>query len=105
MWLQDTGILIKLRDDELKAPIPIPRPKIKLKQPFSIFQLATAFLWMAAGMLISISAFFVELLNGSKGKAKGAKSDNARGISTRGRNRNVKPVHESLMYSGQQITL
>ena len=106
MWLQDTGILIKLRDDESNAPNPIPRPKVKFNQPLSIFQLATAFMLMAAGMLISFSVFFMELLNRPNGKAKGAKPHKvAWGISTTGRKKNDKPVQESLMYSGEHITL
>ena len=101
MWLQDTGILIKLRDDELKAPNPILRPKVKFNQPLSIFQLATAFMLMAAGMLISLSIFFVELLNRPNDKAKGPKAHKvAWGISNTGRNKNDKPLQESLMYSG-----
>ena len=106
MWLQDTGILIKLRDDELKAPNPIPRQKVKFNQPLSISQLATAFLLMTTGMLISISVFFVELLNRPNGKAKGAKPHKvAWGISTTRRNKNDKPVQESLVYSGPHISL
>ena len=73
MWLQDTGILKKLKDDELRAPIPIPLPKVKLNQPLSISQLAMAFFLAATGAVISISAFLVELLKGQKGKTKGAK--------------------------------
>ena len=64
MWLQDTGILIKLRDSELKAPYPIPQPKVKFNQPLSIYQLATAFLLVVAGVMISIAAFLMELFNG-----------------------------------------
>ena len=106
MWLQDTGILIKLKDDQLIAPNPIPRPKVKFNQPLSIFQLATAFLLMAAGMLISMSVFFIELLNRPNVKAKGTKSQKvAWGISTTGQNKNDKPVQGSVMYSGQHITL
>ena len=96
MWLQDTGILIKLRDDELKAPNPIPRPKVKFNQPLSISQLATGFLLMTTGMLISISVFFAEFLNRPNYKAKGTKPHKvALGISTTGRNKNDKPVQES----------
>ena len=72
MWLQDTGILIKLRDSELKAPYPIPQPKVKFNQPLSIYQLATAFLLVVAGVMISISAFLIELSHGLNGRGKDA---------------------------------
>ena len=68
MWLQDSGIMIKLKDDELRAPIPIPLPKVKLNQPLNISQLAMAFFLAATGTVISILAFLVELLKGEKGK-------------------------------------
>ena len=71
MWLQDCGILKKLRDDELKAPNLIPRPKVKVNQPLSISQLATAFFMAVPGIVSAISAFFVELLKGQKVNAKG----------------------------------
>ena len=77
MWLQDTGILKKLKDDELRAPIPIPLPKVKLNQPLSISQLAMVFFLAATGAVISISAFLVELLKGQKGKTKGPKPQRA----------------------------
>ena len=106
MWLQDTGILKKLRDDELKAPNPIPLPKVKFNQPLSFFQLATAFLLMAVGTLMSLSIFFMEMLNSPNDKAEGAKSQKiTSGIPSKVRNMNEKPVQESLMYSGKHITL
>ena len=71
MWLQDTGILQKLRDDELRAPNPKQLPKVKVNEPLSISQLVTVFLLAAVGIVISISAFFVELqLKGQKENAK-----------------------------------
>ena len=73
MWLQDSGILKKQRDDELKAPNLIPRPKVKLNQPISLSQLAMSFFMAVPGIVIAISAFFVELFKGQKVKAKGTK--------------------------------
>ena len=71
MWLQDCGILKKLRDDELKVPNLIPRPKMKLNHPISLSQLAMSFFMAVPGIVIAISAFFVELFKGQKVKAKG----------------------------------
>ena len=86
--------------------VPRQRQKVKFNQPLSISQLATAFLLMTTGMLISISVFFVELLNRPNGKATGAKLHKvAWGISTTRRNKNDKLVQESLMFSGPHISL
>ena len=74
MWLQDTGILSKLRDDELNPPIPIPLPKVKISQPLSISQLAAAFLLAAAGIFISIMIFCGELFMGKRSELKGRRS-------------------------------
>ena len=73
LWLQDTGILIKLRDDELRAPNPIPLPKVKLNKSLGMSQLAMVFLLAAAGIVSSITVFIVEVLKGQKGIAKGSK--------------------------------
>ena len=66
MWLQDSGTLIKLRDDELKAAIPIPLPKVKINQPLNISQLVTAFFLVATGIVVAILVFLVELMKGNK---------------------------------------
>ena len=66
MRLQDTGLLKKLRDDELKAPEPIPLPNVKHNQSLSISQLVTAFILLASGIVASIPVFIVELLKGEK---------------------------------------
>ena len=70
MWLQDSGILKKFVHDELRAPIPIPLPKLKVNQPLSISQLATIFLFATFGILVSIMAFLAEIFRAQKGKAK-----------------------------------
>ena len=74
MWLQDTGILNKLRDDELNPPTPIPLPKVKISQPLSVSQLAAAFLLAAAGIVMSITVFCGEFFKGKKSQFKGRKS-------------------------------
>ena len=62
MWLQDTGVLIKLRDSELKAPNKIPLPKVKFNEPLTVFQLATAFIFAAFGLVLSVSLCLMELV-------------------------------------------
>ena len=61
MWLQDTGILKKLRDDELNAPIPIPDPKVRVNQPLTFYQIGIALVIQAIGLCIAIAAFAAEL--------------------------------------------
>ena len=74
LWLQDTGILKKIKSAELNAPNHVPPPKLKINQALSILQLATVFFWMVSGIAISIVAFFMEVLCGKKAKAEGTKN-------------------------------
>ena len=71
MWLQDTGILAKLRDNELNAPTKIPQPRVKINQPLTIYQLATAFVFAMFGIVLSVSVFLGELVTGRRINSKG----------------------------------
>ena len=67
MWLQDTGILIRLRDSELKAPYKIPLPNVKPNESqLTIFQLATIFIFATTGIVLSVFIFLSELIIGRK---------------------------------------
>ena len=79
MWLQDTGILIKLRDSELKAPNKIPLAKVKSNEPLKVFQLATIFIFAAIGLVLSVSMFLMELIIGRKIISESIRSKIARG--------------------------
>ena len=70
MWLQDSGILKKSVHDELRAPIPVPLPKIKVNEPLIISQLATIFLFATFGIVVSILAFLAEIFRAKTGSAK-----------------------------------
>ena len=61
IWLRDTGILNKIKDDELNAPVKIPRRKIKIDQPLSIYEMTPAFLIVLPGLSLAIIAFAGEL--------------------------------------------
>ena len=60
MWLRDSGILNKLYEDELNAPVITPDPKFRVNEPLNIKQLGTAFIVMAFGLTLGILAFMVE---------------------------------------------
>ena len=70
MWLRDTGVLNKLRNDVLNSPIPIPYPKVRNNEPLNNWQLGIIMIIFLVGMLISISAFAVEILNAKETKPK-----------------------------------
>ena len=78
MWLQDTGVLIKLRDSELKAPNKIPLPRVKLNEPLTVFQLATAFIFAAFGLVLSVSVFLMELVMRRKIISESIESESGR---------------------------
>ena len=58
--LRDSGILNKLYDDALKAPVIVPYPKVRINQPLNISQLGTAFMVVAGGLVLGILAFLME---------------------------------------------
>ena len=60
MRLRDSGILDKLYRDALNAPIIIPAPKVRVNQPLNIYQLGTAFMVVAGGLILGIMAFLAE---------------------------------------------
>ena len=61
MWLRDTGILGRLRDLELDAPVAIPYPQVRVDQPLNLYQLGSAFLAFIMGIAVSTTAFLTEL--------------------------------------------
>ena len=61
MWLKDTGILKKLKDDAMNPPIPILRPKVRHNQPLILRQLGITMVILVAGLIIAIFAFVGEL--------------------------------------------
>ena len=61
MWLRDTGVLGKMKDDELSAPMPIPDPKIKVDERISVEQLGIGIAIYSVGMIISLLFFIGEL--------------------------------------------
>ena len=69
MWLRDTGILDKLRDDIINAPFSIPLPKVRYDQPLIISQLGIVMIVLAIGLGLSFHVFLGELMRG-RGKKK-----------------------------------
>ena len=61
MWLRDTGVLAKMKDDELSAPIPIPDPKIKADERISVEQIGIGIVIYSIGMTLSFLFFIGEL--------------------------------------------
>ena len=61
MWLKDTGILKKLKDDVMNPPMPILRPKVRHNQPLILRQLGITMIILVVGLFIAILAFVGEL--------------------------------------------
>ena len=61
MWLRDTGILDKLKYDNMKRSIPIPLPILRHKQPLILRQLAIIMITLIVGLSIAILVFFIEI--------------------------------------------
>ena len=73
MWLCDTGILNKLWDDELNAPLHIPDPKVRINEPLNLNQVGTAFMLVVGGLIIALLGFLMELCYKSRQNNKGEK--------------------------------
>ena len=61
MWLRDTGMLNKLRDDELNAPFHVPDPVVRVNEPLTLYQVGIAFMVEAGGLVIGLLVFLLEL--------------------------------------------
>ena len=73
MWLRDTGILNKLWDDELNAPVHIPDPKVRINEPLDLYQVGIAFMLVAGGLIVALLGFLMELCCKSRWNKKGEK--------------------------------
>ena len=62
MWLRDTGILHRVKDDIMTPPIPIPDPKLRHNQPLILSQLSMIMVTLVVGLVIGTTAFVVELI-------------------------------------------
>ena len=60
MWLRDTGILEKVKNDVMNPPIPIPDPKVRYNQPLILRQLGIIMITLIVGLFIATIAFLVE---------------------------------------------
>ena len=61
IWLHDTGILNRLQHDILFSLIHIPQPKMRHKEPLTIYQLGITMILLLVGIIISILVFTFEL--------------------------------------------
>ena len=68
MWLRDTGVLAKMRDDELSAPMPIPDQKIKDDGHIDVEHIGIGLAIYSVGMTLSLLLFIGELC--TKGRVK-----------------------------------
>ena len=61
MWLRDTGILDKLKNDVMNLPIPVPNPTVRHNQPLILRQLGIIMIILGVGLSIGTVVFLVEL--------------------------------------------
>ena len=88
MWLRDTGVLAKMKEDELDAPIPIPDPKIKVEEAINVEQVGIAIAIYSVGMTLSLFFFMGELCT----KKRAKKGDNKQ---REPRKANLEPTKEN----------
>ena len=73
MWLRDTGVLNKLWNDELNAPVHIPDPKLRIDEPLDLYQVGIAFMLVAGGLIVALLGFLMEQVCKSRWNKKGEK--------------------------------
>ena len=61
MWLRDAGILTKIKDDELSAPIPVPDPNIKAEEAMTVEEIGMGIATYSIGVTLSLLFFIGEL--------------------------------------------
>ena len=61
MWLQDTGVLVKMKYDVLNPPPLKPQPKVWIDKPLNLDQLGIIMIFLGVGTFSSISVFFFEV--------------------------------------------
>ena len=71
MWLRDTGVLGKMKYDELSAPMSIPDPKIKVDGRISVEQIGIGIVLYSVGMLLALCFFIGELCPKRRGPREG----------------------------------
>ena len=71
MWLRDTGVLGKIKDDELSAPRPLPDRRIKVDERISIEQIGIGVAIYSAGMVLSLLFFIREFCTKKRPKTVG----------------------------------
>ena len=64
MWLRDTGILERLKNDVVRPPFTVPYPQVRHDQPLIMSQLGMIIIVLAAGLGLSIPVFLGELMKG-----------------------------------------
>ena len=64
LWLHDTGVLARLKDDITRSPPLIPNEKVRRDQPLIMSQLGIVVIILAVGHVLSLPVFFCELMVG-----------------------------------------
>ena len=86
MWLQDTGVLDKIKYDGLNHAIPIPQPKVWKDEPLNLYKLGIIMILFVFGIASSTLVFLFEL-----GKNK-IKSGSNKPKSSKGRTGGVSGI-------------
>ena len=74
MMLGDTGVLRKMEFDVLSPDLYVPDPKVRYNTPISIYEMGTAFMAEAVGIVLGILCFLAELCKGKRKRKPNSKS-------------------------------
>ena len=104
MVLRDNGILRKMEYAVMNPELLKPDPKVRKNTPISIYEMGTAFMAEAVGILAGIVCFMVELCKGRRKKAL-SKSPKKSVHSEEGRDARQTVYGEARMHSPQILIM
>ena len=84
-WLQDTGILSKLKNDALpRGKSGVKSPKLRHDVALSVGHLGTPLIIQAVGIALALLAFCVELISAKKKKKRTQRRPRHRQVASNG---------------------
>ena len=105
MMLRDNGVLRKMEYDVMNPELMKPDPKVRYNTPISIYEMGTAFMVEAVGILAGIVCFLVELCKGRGRKRALSKSPNSSIHSKGDRDGRQAVEREARMHSPQILIM
>ena len=104
MMLRDNGVLRKMEYDVMNPELMKPDPKVRYNTPISIYEMGTAFMVEAVGILAGIVCFLVELCKG-RGRKRALSKSPKKSIHSKGDRDGRQAVEREVRMHSPQILI